>query len=190
MNVAACGRLLSGQRDAICIAAPDDTPLHHTAADILGMVSAYLHDGDTFLTSGDWVNALAAYCYGFGWLHFGIASGLFGAQSSACPLSDPCDTIPTHLRGRLDEKASRYARLLDAARAAVVPAPERGTAMHTAADRILVITAAYAMQGHRYLMQGQPEDALACASYGHGWLDAAVRAGLFTIKADRELFTV
>jgi hypothetical protein len=62
--------------------------------------------------------------------------------------------------------------------------------MHNAAKTILLITAVYAGQGTRYLVQGKAESALACFSYGHGWLDAAVRAGLFRITAERELFTV
>jgi hypothetical protein len=34
------------------------------------------------------------------------------------------------------------------------------------------------------------EDALACFSYGHGWLDAAIRAGLIRITGNREIFAV
>ena len=37
---------------------------------------------------------------------------------------------------------------------------------------------------------GQKEDALACFSYGHGWLDAGVQAGLFAVIANRDIFTV
>ena len=47
--------------------------------------------------------------------------------------------------------------------------------------------AVYAEQGDRYLRDGTYEDALACFSYGHGWLDAGVTAGLFTITDHHDL---
>jgi hypothetical protein len=62
--------------------------------------------------------------------------------------------------------------------------------MHGTAHRVLLISAVYAGQGQRYFVQGQVENALACFSYGHGWLDAAVQAGIFSITKDRNLFTV
>jgi hypothetical protein len=37
---------------------------------------------------------------------------------------------------------------------------------------------------------GRQEEALACFSYGHGWLDCGVETGLFSICANREMFTV
>jgi hypothetical protein len=62
--------------------------------------------------------------------------------------------------------------------------------MHTAAERVLAITSVYARQGGVFRLLGQPQDALACFSYGHGWLDAAVRSGIFSLVSDRDLFTV
>lgn len=190
MRVADCGYYLSGQLDAARITAPERTPLGSTAEDILGMAAAYLQDGTTFLSSGDWVNALASFCYGYGWLHFGATAGYVEVPSLSCPFSTPFEQAPAPLHGRLEEKCSRYSRLLETARTAVVPSPEQGTLMHAAADRVLAITAVYALQGKRFEGEGKDQDALACFSYGHGWLDAGVRAGIFTIISDRDLFTV
>jgi hypothetical protein len=190
MMVADCGHFLSDQLDSARITAPQRTALCAAAEDILRMAAAYLHDGTTFLSSGDSVNALASFCYGYGWLHFGATSGYIEVMSVSCPFSTPFEQAPAPLWGKLDEKCARYARLLDTARSAVVPSPEQGTVMHATADHVLAITAAYARQGRWYAVQGQAPDALACFSYGHGWLDAAVRAGIFAIVSDRDLFTV
>lgn len=190
MRVADCGHLLSGTLGSANITAPERTYLHATAEDILEMVAAYLHDGNTFLSQGDWVNALAAFCYGYGWLHFGATTGYFEMQSVSCPVSTPFEQAPLSLCGKLEEKTGRYARLLDTARSAVIASPVQGTVMHTAAERVLAITAVYARQGDVFRLLAQPQDALACYSYGHGWLDAAVRSGIFSIVSDRDLFTV
>jgi hypothetical protein len=48
----------------------------------------------------------------------------------------------------------------------------------------------FARQGDVFRLLGQPQDALACFSYGHGWLDAAVRSGIFSLVSDRDLFAV
>jgi len=190
MNVADCGQLLAAQHHDTRIAIPKNTPLYSTASDLLGMVTAYLQDGNLFLASGDWVNALAGYYYAFGWHHFGIAHGFFYTLTPACPFSSTCESAPAGLRDRLEEKTRRYVRLLATARAGVVPAPEDGTMMGSAAQRILLITGVYAERARLYQVQQQTENALACASYGHGWLDAAVRAGLMRIISNRELFAI
>jgi hypothetical protein len=190
MNVADCGRLLAAQHEATRIIALKNTPLHSTALDLFGMVTAYLQDGNLFLASGDWVNALAGYYYAFGWHHFGIAHGFFYTLTPACPFSSMCESAPAGLRDRLEKKTRRYVRLLATARAGVVPAPEDGTMMGSAARSILLITTVYAEQARVYQTCGRTEDALACASYGHGWLDAAVRAGLMRIISNRELFAL
>jgi hypothetical protein len=190
MNVADCGRLLAVQHEATRIIALKNTPLYSTASDLLGMVTAYLQDGNLFLASGDWVNALAGYYYAFGWHHFGIAHGFFYTLTPACPFSSTCELAPAGLRDRLEEKTQRYVRLLATACAGVVPAAEDGTVMGSAARSILLITTVYAEQARVYQACGRTENALACASYGHGWLDAAVRAGLMRIISNRELFAI
>jgi hypothetical protein len=190
MNVADCGRLLAVQHEATRIVALKKTPLFSAALDLFGMVTAYLQDGDTFLASGDWVNACAGYYYAFGWEHFGIATGFFTSQAPACPFTGTCEPAPADLHDRLEEKTKRYVHLIATARAGVAPAPEDGTMMGSAARSILLITGVYAEQARVYQASGRTEEALACASYGHGWLDAAVRAGLLKIISNRELFAI
>ena len=190
MRVADCGHLLLGQLSSAHITAPERTSLHATAEDILEMATAYLRDGNTFLSQGDWVNALAAFCYGYGWLHFGATTGYFEMQSVSCPVSTPFERAPESQCGKLEEKTVRYAHLLDTARSGVIVSPVQGTVMHTAAERVLTITALYSRQGDVFRLLGRPQDALACFSYGHGWLDAAVRSGIFSLVSDRDLFAV
>ncbi len=130
MKTTECGALLSAQIAAAVVPAPKETPVGKTAGAVLGMAQAYADDGTTFYQSGDVVNALASYFYGFGWVHFGYASGLLVSSSPgtpACPFTDPCEQVPAASEAQLEEKTARYARLLDTARGSVVVAPEPGT---------------------------------------------------------------
>jgi hypothetical protein len=157
------------------------------------MARAYESDGTSFLVGEDPVNALAAFLYAFGWLHCGAASGLIGVQeerSLACPFTGTFDPVPASQFVKRDEKTSRYARLLDSALTSVSPAPDPATPPHAFAHTILFISQIYLRQGRHLVSARHPEDALACFSYGHGWLDTGVQAGLFTIHANREIFTV
>jgi hypothetical protein len=58
------------------------------------------------------------------------------------------------------------------------------------AENTLRIAETYSIRGRWLLDKNREEDALAGFSYGHGWLDAGVRAGLFTVNAERDLFTI
>ena len=137
------------------------------------------------------MNALASAWYGSGWLHFGITYGLIEVILPAgCPFSLPCETLPPSCAEKLDEKARRYGRLLDTARGSVECAGDPATACYRFSENVLLIASVYADQGHRYLTEKRNEDALACFSYGHGWLDAGVTSGLFRITASNHLFTV
>ncbi len=193
MNLVACGKLLATRIDSSVIASPEKTPLAIAAGTVLGMARAYSEDGDTFRAAGDCVNALAGYWYGFGWLHFGGAYGLLadpGTGINCCPFQGPCERLPVSFTPKLTEKTTRYARMLDTARSSIVPAPDPATTAHDFSCRVLVIVGCYTSQGIYYQKKGFFEDALACFSYGHGWLDAAVRSGLFRITRERALFTV
>jgi len=50
------------------------------ATDILTMAQSYYEDGVYFLTSGDLVNALVCFSYGYGWLDAGVRVGALHAQ--------------------------------------------------------------------------------------------------------------
>jgi len=193
MLIAACGALLSRELDAVTVTPPEGTPLGALAGTIRSMARAYANDGATFSDGGDLVNALAAYYYGSGWLHFGLAYGLLslpGENPVTCPFAGPSETLPPALAAKLDEKTRRYARLLDTARASVVLAPEPETAAGIFARRVIAIGACYARGGQNSLASGAEEEALARFSYGHGWLDAGVRAGLLALTGNREIFTI
>jgi uncharacterized protein len=191
MKTEKCLDLLATLIETSAIPAPENTPLFRSAEAVLVMARAYESDGRSFHRSGDPVNALASAWYGSGWLHFGIMSGLLEVGLPAgCPFLSPCETLPSSFDGKLGEKTLRYQRLLDTARASVVCCGEDSTETRRFSEKVLVIAAVYAAQGSRYLMAGSSEDALACFSYGHGWLDAGVTAGLFTITDNHDLFTV
>ena len=56
---------------------PADTPLGEAAGECREMAASYLEDGRHFRATGDPVNALAAFSYGYGWLDCGVRIGLF-----------------------------------------------------------------------------------------------------------------
>ncbi|MDD1702801.1 MAG: DUF357 domain-containing protein [Methanoregula sp.] len=195
MKIHACGQLLADQCRLSSIVPPSGTPLAGNAKTILGMAHAYEKDGSTFYANGDLVNAHAAYYYGFGWLHFGLVSGFLfqqGYPKPACPFAGPYERLPRSLLEQLTEKTYRYERLLRTACDSVKPAPQPMTGSHFYALRILMVATSYAKGGHACLGSGtdEKEAALARFSYGHGWLDAGVRSGLFVITGNNDLFTV
>jgi hypothetical protein len=184
--------LLSTTLAATTCSAPENSPNGSTGQSVIRMASAYESDGTTFFEHGDPVNALAAYLYGLGWLHCGIASGLLIVQgeNAACPFAGGFEDIPASQHQKLDEKTGRYAHLLATALASVTPAPCHGTPAHAFSGQVLFIAEVYLQRGNRQASRGQLEEGLACFSYGHGWLDCGVQAGLFAIHAHREIFTV
>jgi uncharacterized protein len=190
MNIPECQHILAGSLAQARSTVPDETPLGQAAAAVLTMASAYESDGRAFFSQGDQVNALAAYWYGFGWLHGGIALGLLTTGAPGCPFTSAIDAIPATHREKRDEKTTRYLRLLDTAIRSVSCAPDPSTPACRFAEHVLCIAGAYRERGRLRMAAGQAEDALACFSYGHGWLDAGVQAGLFVILANREIFTV
>lgn len=191
MRTEKCLDLLATLLDTAAIPVLEKSPLYRNAEAVLVMARAYESDGRTFLGSGDPVNALASAWYGSGWLHFGITYGLLEMSLPVgCPFLSPCESLPSSFAQKLEEKTLRYQRLLDTARASVECAGSPATANYGFSEKILFIAARYAAQGACYLRDGTYEDALACFSYGHGWLDAGVTSGLFIITDNHDLFTV
>jgi len=191
MKIADCQILFTTTLSLTRIVAPERTPLNKIAASVLEMAHAYESDGITFFASRDPVNALAGFYYGLGWLHFGLSSGLLATMHpQGCPFSGPLEKLPPQFMAKLEGKTDRYACLLDTARSSVGCASDPASTSHDFAGRILAVAAVYARRGHYCRKSGEPEDALASFSYGHGWLDAGVTAGFFYIVAERDLFTV
>ncbi|ELZ76517.1 DUF357 domain-containing protein [Haloferax sp. Atlit-4N] len=69
--------MLADALDEAVQAVPDETHLGDAAADCLEMAGSYLDDGRHFKADDDWVNALASFSYGYGWLDAGVRMGLF-----------------------------------------------------------------------------------------------------------------
>jgi hypothetical protein len=90
----------------------------------------------------------------------------------------------------LEEKTDRYERLLaEALDAAEVRVPADSPLGAAAAD-CREMAAAYLDDGRHFRDADDPVNALAAFSYGHAWLDAGARIGLFDVPTDGELFTV
>ena len=90
----------------------------------------------------------------------------------------------------LEEKTDRYETLLSAALdAADISVPE-GTPLHDAALAYREMAQAYLDDGRHFREQGDDVNALASFSYGHGWMDAGARIGVFEVPTEGHLFTV
>ncbi|PSP90697.1 DUF357 domain-containing protein [Halobacteriales archaeon QS_4_69_34] len=90
----------------------------------------------------------------------------------------------------IDEKIERYERLLAAALDAATVRPPAGTPLAAAAAEFEEMAAAYLADGQHFRSEGDPVNALAAFAYGHAWLDAGARIGLFGVPEGSDLFTV
>jgi hypothetical protein len=90
----------------------------------------------------------------------------------------------------LEEKTDRYETLLSEALAEVTITVPEGTPLRDAAETYREMAASYLDDGRHFREAGDPVNALAAFSYGHAWLDAGARIGVFEVPAEGELFTV
>jgi hypothetical protein len=90
----------------------------------------------------------------------------------------------------LEEKTDRYEELLAEALEVAEVAPPQGTPMAEAADECAEMARSYLEDGRHFRTVDDPVNALASFSYGHAWLDAGARIGLFDVPEDGHLFTV
>lgn len=90
----------------------------------------------------------------------------------------------------LDEKTDRYGELLAAALKAATIVPPSGTPMEEAAIECYEMAESYLEDGRHFRAEGDPVNALAAFSYGHAWLDAGARIGLFKVPEGGHLFTI
>ena len=90
----------------------------------------------------------------------------------------------------LEEKVDRYEGLLADALAAADAVPPAGTPLAAAADEYEEMARAYLDDGRHFRAENDPVNALAAFSYGHAWLDAGARLGLFDVPTSDHLFTV
>jgi len=190
MEINTIHKKLSGILKDPAIFAPPESLLGFTGREILGMAQCYLVDGSSFMGKDDPVNAVASFAYAAGWLDTGTYIGMFSPGHLCRYLLSEKGSVSNLFHDQLTEKACRYQRLLDSAVKSSEPGSEAGIRWYDGGERIITIAAAYSSGGRLFLQIERFEDALACFSYGHGWLDAAIRAGLIRITGNREIFAV
>ena len=90
----------------------------------------------------------------------------------------------------LAEKTDRYEGLLAEALDAATVAPPDGSPMAEAAAECEEMARSYLEDGRHFREEDDRVNALASFSYGHAWLDAGARIGLFDVPDEGHLFTV
>ncbi|QLD87807.1 DUF357 domain-containing protein [Natronomonas salina] len=90
----------------------------------------------------------------------------------------------------LEEKTDRYEDLLAEALEAAEIAPQEGTPLHDAALEYEEMARSYLEDGRHFREDDDLVNALASFSYGHGWMDAGARIGVFEVPTEGHLFTV
>ncbi|QCC52274.1 DUF357 domain-containing protein [Halapricum salinum] len=88
------------------------------------------------------------------------------------------------------EKTDRYERLLSEALDEASVAPPEDTPLADGAEECLEMAESYLEDGRHFRDEDDLVNALAAFSYGHAWLDAGARIGLFSVPTDGHLFTV
>lgn len=99
----------------------------------------------------------------------------------------PPRSSPTGMAAGLMEKTTRYEALLDQALEAADPVVPRETPLGEAAADFESMARSYLDDGRHFLEADDPVNALAAFAYGHAWLDAGARLGLFQVP-DTDLF--
>lgn len=93
----------------------------------------------------------------------------------------------TELEAKVDQYEGLLAEALEAASLPETP-PADGTLED--GEACLEMARAYLTDGRHFRAEGEPVEALAAFSYGHGWLDAGARIGVLSVPTEGELFTV
>lgn len=90
----------------------------------------------------------------------------------------------------LAEKTDRYEGLLAEALDAASATPASETPLNDAAVDFREMAESYLADGRHFRAEGDLVNALAAFSYGHAWLDAGARLGLFDVPDEGHLFTI
>ena len=90
----------------------------------------------------------------------------------------------------LAEKTDRYENLLAEALAEAEIAVPVDTPLGEGAVEYEEMARSYLEDGRHFREDGDLVNALASFSYGHAWLDAGARMGLFDVPDEGHLFTV
>ncbi len=89
----------------------------------------------------------------------------------------------------LNEKINRYEKLLSEALDKAKFAPIKGSHIYAVAKDFYNMAKSYYKDGVHFIENDDPVNALVCFSYGHAWLDAGARLGVFDVNDD-VLFTI
>lgn len=87
----------------------------------------------------------------------------------------------------LQEKTGRYKRLLREALDDAKKTKGMDPMLVQIADDFYDMAESYYKDGVHFTEKDDPVNALVCFSYGHAWLDAGVRLGVFTVTK-KDLF--
>lgn len=190
MSLSECRETLIRRNNGIRTIPEEGTILYSSAAAFRGMIDAYLTDGNGFLARNDTVNAYASYWYALGWMDAGIFLGLISGPSSRILPDLAGSTMNGADIGFLHEKTTRYRSLLVEALESIATAPEEGSSLSSAAEKMHGDARSWCDQGIVLERYGTMAGALGAYSYGFAWLDAGVRFGIFRIVKNRDLFTI
>ena len=89
----------------------------------------------------------------------------------------------------LNEKTKRYMLMLQRALGNVTIAASERSYLNTIAKDYLNMAHSYYNDGVHFMKNDDQVNALACFSYGHAWLDAGARLGVFAVE-DETLFAL
>lgn len=93
------------------------------------------------------------------------------------------------MAAELAEKVERYERLLRQALEKAIISPIDGSHMKSVGNDFREMAESYYKDGMHFIESDDPVNALVCFSYGHAWLDAGARLGVFDVDDD-VLFTI
>lgn len=190
MNAEFLGNFLEDKLISSHIAAVKGSYTEKAALECRNMADSYLLDGRTFFTSGDDVNAVASFTYALGWIDAGRYIGFIEPDNRYFNESGDEIFITPGLDEHLNEKTGRYKRMLTSALDSVKSGPDIESPVYNASEGIIRKAGNHLNSGDEFLNRKMTVNALAEYSYGYGWLDCGVRAGIIIILKNRELFTV
>lgn len=91
---------------------------------------------------------------------------------------------------QLSEKTDKYESLLETALSEVSIAPDADTPLGEVAAEFYEMAESYHRDGLHFRENDDDINALAAFSYGHAWLDAGARIGVFSVPSEGHLFTI
>jgi hypothetical protein len=89
----------------------------------------------------------------------------------------------------LPEKVIRYKELLGKALKSFEIGVQENSHLRKVCEDFSNMASSYYYDGIHFLEEGDMVNALVCFSYGHAWLDAGVKLGVFKVS-DENLFTI